>query len=249
MEEIDETGEGLFCVYRGQEKMIFGLKEHAAKLAAVGMLWSVLSLPRDTVVDWTPRGHLFYQKDGAMVPSTIYIRPDGELQVAAKAAPMAIYSGPDLSESVRFLMTSPTLMPRVYTIEELVIYLRSIWRLEDDPGTEDDALWAILPGLVEPFRMFIAATATIEMRDGKPFKASSQLVIHKPLDEASAREGMEIAILFRNGLRVKGTLDRIEHSIVHMIAMEGREGPQTVHWTAIRALFERHAIGSIEWEV
>lgn len=239
-----------YAVYQGKNKIATGLEsEQAAKTYAERALKFLI--PSAGYLDWTPRGHLFYDNDGALVPSEFSVRLDGEEAPTedepTKRTPFLSFSGKAIDEKTRFLYASPSKYPRLWRLDELVDYLRAIYNFTDN-GDEDETLWALLPGIAEPFQVFIAETETIEERDGKPFKVASKLVAHIPLTEDAVTEGMSIRIVYRNGAKTEATLFEIKHSSVYA-HLKNRDAPELIHWTAIRALFERRVLGVIEWEV
>jgi hypothetical protein len=142
---------------------------------------------------------------------------------------------------------APSKEPRIWRLDELKNYLRAIYNFADN-GDEDETLWALLPGIAQPFQVFITETETIEERDGKPFKVASKLVAHIPLTEDAVTEGMSIRIVYRNGAKTEATLIEIKHSSVYA-HLKNRPGPELIHWTAIRELYERRMLGILEWEV
>lgn len=244
-----EQSDRKYAVLSGFARLVDNLSEAAAKSYAEGALRRSEPKAANSRLEWTPHGHLFYDDGGALVPSMFCIAPQGEAseQPTPEHAPFLAFSSMDLGADARFLITSASLAPRLYTLDDLISYMRDIWNFEDTTG-EDDALWALLPGLVTPFQMFISESTPIESHEGKTTKVASQLVIHIPMGDSDAREGLEILVVFRNGLRSRATLKEIKHSVVIM-TMEGKEETETIHWTAIRALYRCSLIGTIEWEV
>jgi len=238
-----------FSVFNGMSKLAEGLREADAKKFAEAELVKQIPAAMGKVTDWTPRGHLFYEDGEALVPSTICIRPDREGApthvVPARIYPLLSYSGVG-SAQTRFLLTSPVLAPRMLSTDELVSYMRRIFWLTDEPGSEDDAIWVLLPGHVTPFQTFITETVVDGKGDLKPRMAKSKLVAHIPLDESEVQDGMEIMLKYRNGGRKQMILHAIKHSAI-MVTIDGMR--QTLHWTAIREIYKRQVIGELEWEV
>jgi hypothetical protein len=239
-----------FSVYHAAVRLANGLREEDAKKFAEGELVKLVPSAAGKVTDWTPRGHLFYEDGEALVPSALCIRPDRDGApthvVPEHMFPLLSFSGSTDLEAVRFLMTSPSIPPRMMDLEGLIEYMRRIFWLTHEPGTEDDQIWALVPGYVEPFRTVIAETEEIEVAQGEQRRAKSKLVMHVPLDEADVQDGMQVMLVYRNGLRKVVTLHEIKHSALIVTVNGARE---TLHWTAIRHLYKRQILGDLEWEL